>query len=207
MTGRLLQWLGGVRRVCAGPLELRVLTAWELLQARREARSLGREELEAGVCLNACVLAQAATRRGKTVFSSGQEVLKLLPAETIAVLAECYAALSQRQNPSCCQSPEEIAALRKALAESPYERLKWQVLRRFGVLPSEPRARQMTDGDYLYCVLQMMLDDEAERDRLCPNCRAEAEIPRCPVCGAEQAEENAAFDAARFEELKKHGIR
>ena len=88
MTGRLLQWLGGVRRVCAGPLELRVLTAWELLQARREARSLGREELEAGVCLNACVLARAATRRGKTVFSSGQEVLKLLPAETIAVLAE-----------------------------------------------------------------------------------------------------------------------
>ena len=120
------------------------------------------------MCLNACVLARAATRRGKTVFSSGQEVLKLLPAETIAVLAERYAALSQRQNPSCCQSPEEIAALRKALAESPYERLKWQVLRRFGVLPSEPRARQMTDGDYLYCVLQMMLDDEAERDRLCP---------------------------------------
>lgn len=207
MTNRLLQWLGGRRRACAGPFELRVLTAWELLQARREAKGLEQEALEAGLCLNACVLARAASVRGRAAFSSGQQVLMRLSAETIETLSARYAALSQRQSPSCCGSPEEIAALREDLAQSPYERLKWRVLRQFGVLPSEARARQMTDGDYLYCVLQMMLDDEDAQAQLCPSCRAEAQTPRCPVCGAAQAEENAAFDAARFEELKQHGIR
>jgi hypothetical protein len=207
MTTRLLEWLGGRRRVGTDAVELCVISAWELLQARREAQTLARADLEEGLCLNACVLSRAARRRGKAAFSSGQEVLQSLSAEEIGTLAERYAALCQRENPSCCQDPAELEALRGALRESPYERLKWRVLSRFGVLPSEPRARAMTDGDYLYCVLQMMLDEEDERSRLCPECRAEAEIPRCPGCGAERGEENAAFDAARYEELKQHGIR
>ena len=97
MTNRLLQWLGGRRRACAGPFELRVLTAWELLQARREAKGLEQEALEAGLCLNACVLARAASVRGRAVFSSGQQVLMRLSAETIETLSARYAALSQRQ--------------------------------------------------------------------------------------------------------------
>ena len=40
------------------------------------------------------------------------------------------------------------------------------------MLPSEARAREMTDSDYLYCLVHLQLDGE------------EALEGRCPVCGA-----------------------
>ena len=65
----------------------------------------------------------------------------------------------------------------------------------------------MTDRDYLWCALNLLLDDEEELARLCPACRAEALSERCPVCGGEtagvSAGENAAFDEERFEALKR----
>ena len=63
----------------------------------------------------------------------------------------------------------------------------------------------MTDRDYLWCALNLVLDDEEELGRLCPACRAEAERERCPVCGVETeaAGSSAAFDMARFEALKE----
>lgn len=85
--------------------------------------------------------------------------------------------------------------------------MKWRVLREFRVLPSERRAREMTDGDYLYCLVQLMLDEEEELARLCPVCREEALEGRCPVCGAppESSEVvvNAAFDWETYERRKK----
>ena len=65
----------------------------------------------------------------------------------------------------------------------------------------------MTGRDYLWCLLNLMLDEEEELDRLCPRCRAEAERERCPVCGAEKGSVtggiNAAFDPERFEALRR----
>lgn len=40
------------------------------------------------------------------------------------------------------------------------ERLKWLVLKRFSVLPGDKAARCMTDADYVWCGLQMLLDAE-----------------------------------------------
>lgn len=62
----------------------------------------------------------------------------------------------------------------------------------------------MTDRDYLWCALHLVLDDEEELERLCPSCRAEAERERCPVCGApaEDCGVNRGFDPARYEALK-----
>ena len=34
------------------------------------------------------------------------------------------------------------------------------MLRTFGALPTEPRARAMTDRDYLWCALNLLLDGE-----------------------------------------------
>ena len=52
------------------------------------------------------------------------------------------------------------------MEHAPYERLKWRVLRYAGALPSEKRAQEMTDADYLYCLVHEMLDREAiEVDR------------------------------------------
>lgn len=81
------------------------------------------------------------------------------------------------------------------------------MLRAFGALPTEERARAMTDRDYLWCALNLVLDDEETLEALCPACRAEAEEARCPVCGAvtagDRVGENRGFDLERFERLRQ----
>lgn len=52
------------------------------------------------------------------------------------------------------------------------------------MLPTEARARAMTDGDYLWCAVNLLLDDEETLAQLCPACRERALEARCPVCGA-----------------------
>lgn len=65
----------------------------------------------------------------------------------------------------------------------------------------------MKGRDYLWCVLNMMLDDEQALERLCPSCRMEADRGGCPVCGAATGEQggavNTGFDLGRFEALKR----
>ena len=65
----------------------------------------------------------------------------------------------------------------------------------------------MTDGDYLWCAVNLLLDDEETLAQLCPACRERAMEARCPVCGAptggDQAGENPAFDQERFEQLRR----
>jgi len=65
----------------------------------------------------------------------------------------------------------------------------------------------MKDRDYLWCVLNLMLDDEDTLQRLCPACRLEAEKERCPVCGVEHrfpaAGVNEQFDIAHYERLQR----
>lgn len=84
------------------------------------------------------------------------------------------------------------------------------MLRDFGALPTEARAREMKNRDYLWCLVHQLLDREEELSRLCPDCRARAEERHCPVCGraAEdwgEGEVNPAFDQSRFEQLKGGG--
>ena len=38
----------------------------------------------------------------------------------------------------------------------------------FGVLPSEMRARRMTDREYLYCAAQLLLDEQEKLEAMCP---------------------------------------
>lgn len=65
----------------------------------------------------------------------------------------------------------------------------------------------MTDRDYLLCALHLILDEEERCARLCPVCRAREQEERCPVCGEltqpSGAGFNPAFDAARFERMKR----
>ena len=86
------------------------------------------------------------------------------------------------------------------------------MLRDFRVLPTEARAKEMKDRDYLWCLVHSLLDREEELDRLCPPCRARAEEERCALCGQTadnwgEGAENPAFDRARFEQLKGGGGR
>lgn len=44
----------------------------------------------------------------------------------------------------------------------------------------------MLDRDFLWCGLQMLIDEEEALGRLCPTCRTQAEEKRCVSCGAKQ---------------------
>ena len=81
------------------------------------------------------------------------------------------------------------------------------MLRLFGALPTEERAKRMTDRDYLWCALNLSLDQEEELARLCPDCRERASGEPCPVCGAprESWSVNSRFDWARYRKLKGGG--
>ena len=62
----------------------------------------------------------------------------------------------------------------------------------------------MTDGDYLWCALNLLLDREEELVRLCPDCRERALAEPCPVCGRgrESWGDKPAFDMDRFERMR-----
>lgn len=201
-NARLLRFLGGRRKTRIEAAELHLISAYDLLQAQAEALTMASPRAEeAGLCLNACILAKAAKKNGKRIFENGEAVLRAMPAERIEQWTKRYLEVCEQENLSC--GSDEREQIKQALAESSYERLKWRVLRAFGVLPSEQRARRMTDGDYLYCVMQMMLDEEERLERLCSACRERLHEPRCECCGAPLEEENTAFDEKRYEELRR----
>ena len=196
---------GDGRREIENGLELRVVPAFAVLQARREAMAACAEDDAAlGLWVNACLLARAVFKDGARAFSSGEMVLKTVSAETVERWMQTYAELCREENPACSAENAEKAAA--ALQSAEYERLKWRVLKCFGVLPNETRAKRMTDRDYLYCAAQMMLDEQEKLDALCPSCREKAQRMSCPVCGVQVAEQNERFDERRFEELRDAGI-
>lgn len=65
------------------------------------------------------------------------------------------------------------------------------------------------DRDYLWCLLNMMLDEEEAMEALCPACRAEAQEGRCPACGnpvgEREREDNPSFDWERYQKMKEGG--
>lgn len=64
----------------------------------------------------------------------------------------------------------------------------------------------MKSRDYLWCLVNQILDDEEELGHLCPACRARAEEERCPACGVQvwsvSAGVNTSFDMERFQAMK-----
>lgn len=115
----MLNWLAGSRReavsVGGEPHELRVVTARELLEARREAQTLMADESERALCSNACLLSRALERDGRPVFSSGSQLLEQLTPGEIQQLADRLGRLNQAQNPSAQDSVQEVQQRKKAL--------------------------------------------------------------------------------------------
>lgn len=95
-------------------LELRLLTARETLEARREAGALAQGERERALCANACLLARALQRDGRAVFQSGAEVLEGMTARRIGELARRWAQFDRAEDPAPEDGEERCRALKKA---------------------------------------------------------------------------------------------
>lgn len=93
--------------------ELRLLSAFEVLEARREAEGLMDGERERAICSNACLLSRALVKDGKAVYESGEAVLKAMTPGEIAALAGEWAERNRRENPSPEDGEERVNALKK----------------------------------------------------------------------------------------------
>ena len=96
-------------------MDLRLLSALEVLQARREAAELAQWEGERALCSIACLLARALERTGEgtPVFASGREVLSGLTVEEIGALAGRWGAFRRESNPGLDLDRQELEKLKK----------------------------------------------------------------------------------------------
>lgn len=123
--------LGGRR------LELRILSAWEALEAGREARRLAQDGREQALCANACLLARALEQNGTPLFASGEEVLQRLSVAQIAALAKQWAKFSREENPSPLDQ-KAVERLKKAWSTRLTRAFSGVCSRRSGRCPPRP---------------------------------------------------------------------
>ena len=95
-------------------LQLRLLSAFEVLQARAEARDLAGEEREMALCANACLLAKAVLCDGQPRFRDGAQVLAELTVEEVQRLAGLWAQFNREVNPGADVDEAEVDRLKKA---------------------------------------------------------------------------------------------
>lgn len=100
-------------------LELRLLSAWELLQARREAEELAGDSRELALCSNACLLARALEEGQKPVFADGKAALCGLTVEEIANLSTQWSDFSRESDPGLDLTEEELEKVKKNSATTP----------------------------------------------------------------------------------------
>ena len=102
------------RQRLPGGVQLRLLTAQEFLEARREATALAGEDRDRALCSNACLLARALeTPEGGPVFSGGEAVLAGLRVEEIAALSRTWSQFNREENPPLTMGQEEAEELKK----------------------------------------------------------------------------------------------
>lgn len=107
--------LGGRRELpLGGGRRLRLLSAMEVLEARREAEELGGEALERALCANACLLARALERDGAPVFEDGRAVLEGLTPREIEDLARTWDQFRRAEDPAPTDDEARVDALKKA---------------------------------------------------------------------------------------------
>ena len=100
-------------------MELRLLSALEVLQARREAAELMQGERERALCSNACLLARALEYEGKAVFPDGKAVLAGLTVEEISTLASRWGEFHREANPGLGVTEEELENVKKNSVPTP----------------------------------------------------------------------------------------
>ena len=92
---------------------LRLLSAREVLEARREGDRLTQDGRERALCRNACLIARALERKGRPVFADGRAALDGLRVEDISRLADAWGAFNREANPSPLDGEEEIQRRKK----------------------------------------------------------------------------------------------
>ena len=102
-------------------MDLRLLSALEVMQARREAAELAEGDREKALCSNACLLARALERTEEhtPVFADGRAVLAALTVEEIAALAMRWGEFHRAVNPGLGVDERELENVKKNSVTGP----------------------------------------------------------------------------------------
>lgn len=153
-------------------LYLRLLSVYDSLVCDSISTKLNEKLIEDGinsevsksVAENACLAYMCLyDRRNKRIFESGLDAANSLTAEELLKVAEEYVRVRDSFLNFNNLNAKSILELKKKL-DTPRQRIRWKVLKEFNVLPTSKEAKEMCDGDYLYCYINMMLDDEEYED-------------------------------------------
>ena len=106
-------WAGPDRLPVDGG-DLRLLSAREVLEARREGDALAQDGRELALCRNACLIARALEQKGRPVYQNGGAVLDALRVEDIARLSGQWAQFNKNWNPSPLDGEQELERRKKA---------------------------------------------------------------------------------------------
>ena len=104
----------GPERMKVDEGELRLLSAREVIEIRREGDALAQGDAERALCRNACLIARALERKGRPVFEDGQAALDALRVEDIGRLADAWAQFNRTCNPSPVCGEQELERRKKA---------------------------------------------------------------------------------------------
>ena len=105
---------GAERLELENGMSLRLLSAREVLETRREARALAQGEREQALCANACLLARALEREKQAVFADGAAVLEGMTSRQIGTLARRWADFDRAEDPGPDDGEERCRQLKKA---------------------------------------------------------------------------------------------
>ena len=124
---RAPDWLklaaGKTERTLEDGVRLRLLTARELLEARREAAELAEDGKELALCSNACLVARAVLgHTGRRRYRDGTEVLERLTPGEIEALAKCWARFRKEASPGLDIGRERLDKLKASLERMPKQR-------------------------------------------------------------------------------------
>ncbi len=78
---------------------LRLLSAREETQCRREGEELAKEERDRALCANACLIAHVLWKDGYPLYENGREVLEKMTAGQVAAAAEKWAEFDRECDP------------------------------------------------------------------------------------------------------------
>ena len=104
---------GRRRKKLSDGSDLRILSALEVLEARREAEEMGGTEEEQALYSNACLLARAWEKRGKPCYASAEGILKNLSVSQVQNLAGLWAEFDREENPGFSVHQKRLDALKK----------------------------------------------------------------------------------------------
>lgn len=147
---------------------INLLSVYDMLLCERMAKILtidlindGFDKIHAQTAAeNACLCTLCLSDEfSEPLFTDTQLLMKTLSAEDMLLVVKEYCSLRKDYMGFDKLDNIELESLKKKL-NTDFEQVRWSVLKKFNKLPSDLSVKNMSEYDYIYCYIHMLLDNE-----------------------------------------------